>query len=214
MGNLFGSLFGKKPTKNAGDISEHDKAVLQLKRQRDRLIKYRKQAEKVLAREVEMAKALVLKGDKKKALLCLKKKKYQQQCIEKTETQMMNLEEMVNSIEFASMRNEFLKAYEEGKNALDYLNSQTSLEDVEKLMEDTAEAIAYQDEVNQALNGALTSEDEEAIAAELAMIEEMEAAEQVAGMVDAPTKPVQQQQEEAEPQVMDKKQTASEVVLA
>ena len=42
-----------------------------------------------------------------------------------------------------------------------------SLEDVEKLMDDTAEAIAYQEQISRALSGKITEEDEEDLMKEL-----------------------------------------------
>ena len=42
----------------------------------------------------------------------------------------------------------------------DETNIQMSLEDVEKLMDETEEAIAYQNEISAALSGHLTVEDE------------------------------------------------------
>lgn len=213
MGNW---LFGKKKPaeQQAPELLEKDKAVLDLKRQRDRLKKYQKQAEAIIVREVEIAKILILKGDKKKALLCLKKKKYQQSCIEKLEVQLLNLEGMVNSIEFASMQNEVFKALEIGKNALEELNSQMSLEDVEKLMDDTAEAIAYQEEIGQALGTALSAVDEDEIEAELAALEELEAAELAEGMSEAPTKKIKVAAEEEEEPVEQKTQKTSKVNAA
>ena len=44
------------------------------------------------------------------------------------------------------------------------------IEDVEKLMQDTEEAIQYQNEISELLSGALTLEDEEGIESELAQI--------------------------------------------
>ena len=49
-----------------------------------------------------------------------------------------------------------------------------SLEDVERIMEETREGIEYQQEIDSILSGELTAEDEEAIQAELDAIVDVE----------------------------------------
>jgi charged multivesicular body protein 6 len=50
----------------------------------------------------------------------------------------------VNSIEFALVEQEFLKGLKQGNDVLNQLNKEMRIEDVEKLMDETADAIAYQ----------------------------------------------------------------------
>jgi len=88
----MGSSSSKPKSKK---ITSQDKAILDLKIQRDKLNQYQKKIQAVLDREYEIAKINLKKGDKKKALLALKKKKYQEQLIEKIDTQLLNLEELV-----------------------------------------------------------------------------------------------------------------------
>lgn len=59
MGNLFGS---SKPKKPASRVTEQDKAVLQLKQQRDKLKQYQKKIELSLERERLVAKKLLNEG--------------------------------------------------------------------------------------------------------------------------------------------------------
>jgi len=54
-----------------------------------------------------------------------------------------------------------------GKDVLQELNDQMKIEDVEKLMDDTADAIAYQKEVDAILHQNLSAEDDEAAQEEL-----------------------------------------------
>jgi len=128
----------------------------------------------VIKRETEIAKELLKKGNKKRALLCLKKKKHQLKLMEQAEQNMLNIETLVGSIEEAAFNQEIFTALKTGNTALEEINSQMSIEDVEKLMEDSAEAIAYQDEINEMLAGSLTTEDEDELLSELAEIEALE----------------------------------------
>jgi len=197
MGNW---LWGKpKPQVVPGPVvTATDRAVLELKRQRDRLKQLSKLAEKTIAEEVKVAKELLKKGDKRRAMLALKKKKAQEQQIEKAEGMLMNLEEMVQKIVTAQQEIDVFKALEQGKNTLQSLNDQIKIEDVEKLMEDTAEAIAYQEELDQALSGQLGNIDEATLEAELAEIEEEEAAREVSAL-EVPSRPLAQDEVPVEP---------------
>lgn len=99
MGNLFSSRKGKDK------ITARDKAILELKVQRDRLKQYQKKViiilntikiEVVIARETEVAKQQLAAGNKDRALLALRRKKYQQTTLEKTFAQLLNLEQLVH----------------------------------------------------------------------------------------------------------------------
>jgi len=103
MGGLF-SRSKDAPKK----VTAHDRAVLDLKVQRDKLKQYKKkvecssctklnvcQCEGMAERETKVAKELLAAGKKKEALLALKKKKYQLSLLEKTEGQLSNVGEMV-----------------------------------------------------------------------------------------------------------------------
>lgn len=76
---------------------------------------------------------------------------------------MDNLEEMINSLEFAQMRNQIFSQLEQGNKMLQDLNAQMDVETVQKIMDDSREAIAYQKEISAAVAQVLTPEDDEAI---------------------------------------------------
>lgn len=80
-----------------------------------------------------------------RALLCLKKKKYQTGLLAKAEGMLENVQELIDSIDFASMQADVFARLKEGAGVLKEINSQMSIEEVEDLMLDTEEAIAYQD---------------------------------------------------------------------
>lgn len=78
----MGNLFAKKTPKSR--VTEQDKAVLQLKTQRDKLKQYQKKIQNNLDKEREMAKKLIKEGKKDRALLLLKKKRAQESMLAKT----------------------------------------------------------------------------------------------------------------------------------
>lgn len=155
-------------------ITSQDKAILDLKVQRDKLKRYQKNINVVIEKEVEAAKLALTQGNKQKALLALKKKKYQIQLLEKTDQQLMNLEELTHSIEYALVEKELLEGLKQGNDVLKEIHKETSIEAVEKLMDDTAEAIAYQNEIDEMLGGLISAEDEEEIQRELDELQEQE----------------------------------------
>ncbi|KAI9261054.1 Snf7-domain-containing protein [Sporodiniella umbellata] len=163
---------GANASKNK--ITQHDKAVLDLKVQRDKLKKYQKKIHTVIEKEIALAKVALSQGNKSKALLALKKKKYQEQLLEKTEQQLMNLEELTQSIEYAVVEKQVLEGLKNGNSVLNEIHKETSLEAVERLMDDTADAIAYQKEIDEMLHGLMSAEDEEEILKELDELTEKE----------------------------------------
>jgi len=187
MGGWFSRKKKKEEKKDA--VTEKDKAVLQLKVHRDRLQKYAAQMEKVIAKESQAAMILIKQKKKQNALLCLKKKKFQQGLLTKTEAQLLNIEEMVNSIDFATMQAKVFDALTVGKTALEKLNDQMKIEDVEKLMEESQEAVDYQNQVNEMLGNSLSIEDNAAAEKELESMEESDVAAEVKDL-QVPDKPV------------------------
>ncbi|KAF7725206.1 peptide transporter ptr2 [Apophysomyces ossiformis] len=116
---------------------------------------------------LEAARLALSQGNKKKALLALKKKKYQEQLLEKTDQQLLNLEELTRSIEYALVEKQVMEGLKSGNEVLKEIHKELSIEAVERLMEDTADAIAYQNEIDEILSGQISTEDEEEILREL-----------------------------------------------
>eukprot|EP00731_Ephydatia_muelleri_P029272 Em0020g916a len=169
MGNLL-RLFrgGHQENQNRPSrISEQDRAVLSLKQQRDKLHLYQKKITTQLEKEKECAKQLLRDGKKEKAKLLLKKKRYLEGMLTKTDTQLDNLQEMVERIEYAQVEIQVVEGLKQGNECLEKMHQMMSLEDVEKIMDDTAEAIEYQRQIDELLGQNLTQEDEDAIANEL-----------------------------------------------
>ncbi|XP_034263999.1 charged multivesicular body protein 6-like [Pantherophis guttatus] len=160
MRNLFGR---KRQTR----VTEQDKAVLQLKQQRDKLKQYKKKISLQLDRERIVARQLLKDGKKEKAKLLLKKKRYQEQLLDKTENQISNLERMVHDIEFTQIEMKVIEGLKIGNECLNRMHQVMSIEEVERIMDETQEAVEYQRQIDEILSGSFTTEDEDAILAEL-----------------------------------------------
>jgi len=157
----MGNLFAKKSKETR--ITEQDKAVLQLKHQRDKLKQYKKNILIVIEKDKEIARRLLKENKKDRAKLLLKKKRYQEQLIVKTDNQLDLVEQLVHDLEFTQVEMRVLESLKIGNNSLKEMHKLFTVEDVEQIMEETREGIEKQREIDELLSGALTDEDDEAV---------------------------------------------------
>merc|ERR1712093_849110 len=80
MGHRPATIMGN--SSSSSKISAQDKAILDMKNQRDKLHQYQRRITVLTDREKEIAKQMLAKGDKPKALLALRRKKYQESLLE------------------------------------------------------------------------------------------------------------------------------------
>ncbi|MCJ8739304.1 hypothetical protein PDJAM_G00045630 [Pangasius djambal] len=180
----MGNVFARKGRPSR--VTEQDRAILQLKQQRDKLKQYQRKLTVQLEKERLLAKQLLKDGKKERALLLLKKKRYQDQLLGKTETQISNLERMVQDLEFAQIEVKVLEGLKVGNDCLKKMHEALSIEEVERIMEETQDAIEYQKQIDEMLAGSLSQEDEEAVLAELEAITQDEAVQ----LPEVPSEPL------------------------
>ena len=170
MGGVFGRHKGGPggdPRGSPSRITEQDQAILKLKKQRDELKKYQKRINGVMEKDRLMAKRLLQENKKDRALLLLKKKKFQEGLLIKTDQQLETLERLVHDLEYSQVQKRVLDGLKEGNEALKKANDMFSIEEIEAIMEDTAEAAEKQREITVLISGNLTSEDEDEVLREL-----------------------------------------------
>ncbi|KKA27219.1 hypothetical protein TD95_003333 [Thielaviopsis punctulata] len=172
---------------NGSKVTAQDKAILDMKLQRDKLHQYQKRITVLTTKETEIAKQMLAKGDKPRALLALRRKKYQETLLSKTDAQLEQLEQLVSSVEFAQIQKDIVFGLQQGTRVLQEIHREMGgIEHVEKLMGETADAIAYQKEVSEMLGGQISNADEDEVEDELAALEAEVAAASESGLVSAP----------------------------
>ena len=152
-------------------VTAQDRAILDLKIQRDKLRQYRARIDALLKAEHDAAAAALRAGNKPLALLCLRRQKYQSTLLMQTDQQLATLQELTSSIEFALVQQDVVFGLKRGNEVLQQIRKEMTLENVERLVEDTAEGIRYQKEVSEMLTGAMSNQDEDEVEDELERME-------------------------------------------
>ncbi|KAF2248973.1 Snf7-domain-containing protein [Trematosphaeria pertusa] len=167
-------------------ISAQDKAILDMKNQRDKLHQYQKRITVLTDREKEIAKECLARGDTNKAKLALRRKKYQQSLLAKTDQQLAQLEQLTSDVEFALVQKDVLFGLQQGTTVLKEIHKEMGgIENVEKLLGESEEARAYQQEISDLLANKMSNQDEDEVEDEL---EALEAEVNGVALPDAPVK--------------------------
>ncbi|KAG7108904.1 Charged multivesicular body protein 6-A like [Verticillium longisporum] len=157
---------------NGSKVTAQDKAILDMKLQRDKLHQYQKRITLLTDKETAIAKQMLAKGDKDKALLALRRKKYQESLLAKTDAQLAQLQHLTSNVEFALIQKDVMFGLQQGSRVLKDIQAEMGgVEGVERMMGENAEALAYQKEIAELLNGRISNSEEEEVEDELAEME-------------------------------------------
>lgn len=136
----------KSLVRHSNKFLKSNRAILDLKNQRDKLHQYQKRITVLTDRETAIAKECLARNDKRRALLALRRKKYQESLLAKTDSQLAQLEQLTSQVEFALVQQDVLFGLKQGTEVLNAIHREMGgIEAVEKLLGDNAEAQAYQE---------------------------------------------------------------------
>ncbi|GES65156.1 SNF7 family protein [Aspergillus terreus] len=190
-------------TNSSHKISAQDRAILDLKNQRDKLQQYQTRIRDLTDRETEIAKQCLARNDRKRALLALRRKKYQESLLSKTDAQLEQLEQLTSQVEFSLVQKDVLFGLRQGTQVLQTIHKEMGgIKGVEQMMGETEEARAYQEEISQMLAGHLSNQDEDEVEDELAVLqrEVQKDVELPNAPTNLPSKPAVTEPEETEEQ--------------
>ena len=100
--------------------------------------------------------------------MILRKKKYQENLLATTDKELEALEKLTSDLEFSQVQQQVLDGLQVGNEALKKIHEVLTIDEVERIMDETREGVEKQQEIDSLIaSGALSSEDEDAVAAEL-----------------------------------------------
>lgn len=155
----MGSLFSKTRRASKADdrISDNDRALLQLKVTKNRLAKHRAGIVRTIEREGALAREHASHEDRLRARDALRRRRYWEMTLDKTNAMLEQLDAVLAGIELAQLNKVVYDGLREGTAALKQMQRELSLEKVERLMDERADALAVQDAVDNALGSASDS---------------------------------------------------------
>lgn len=182
MGNLL-SGHGKSKKQQ---ITDADRAVLSLKTQRKKLSSERQRVEGLADKDLQTARELVALKKQDRALLALKRKKLREHQLADIDKCLLNVEAVLLDIQAANRTGRLIDTLKQGNNALKALQSQLSVEEVEQLLEDSADAKAHEERIRELLGDTLQPEEEDAALSELEALESTILQEEAEAMPKVP----------------------------
>eukprot|EP00238_Polyblepharides_amylifera_P002652 CAMPEP_0196577482 /NCGR_PEP_ID=MMETSP1081-20130531/6548_1 /TAXON_ID=36882 /ORGANISM="Pyramimonas amylifera, Strain CCMP720" /LENGTH=225 /DNA_ID=CAMNT_0041896425 /DNA_START=547 /DNA_END=1227 /DNA_ORIENTATION=+ len=152
-------------------ITENDRAILNIKVQKRKLLEYQKRVENAASVASEGAKRLVAEKQRERARTELRKKKYMEQTLDRIDQQVLKMDEMLLNIQEAVQTSQVVERLKAGNVALKEIQKCIRVGDVEKLMDEISEGHANLDDVNELLQAGLSAEDIQTAESELDTLE-------------------------------------------
>mmetsp|Transcript_10511 Transcript_10511/g.12935 ORF Transcript_10511/g.12935 Transcript_10511/m.12935 type:complete len:234 (+) Transcript_10511:110-811(+) len=176
MGGIFSSACGgseKQKKTQQNTISSVDRAVLDLKNARDKLNRYKKKLDNDQQKLLDRARAYNAANKKSDAIQVLKLRKHKLREAENVDNQLLTVLEMVDTIVSKEKEKDLLAAMSAGKDALEDLHNEMSVDDILNLMDEIQAGAEKEKEINDILSrgATLTEEDEDEIQKELEELE-------------------------------------------
>lgn len=170
-------------------ITPQDRAIYQLKRQRDALKQYQRKLASTVERETDLARQALRTGKPDKAKFYLRLKKRQQGVIDTSYSQLETLEGLIGTIEFKLIEKDVLYGLEQGNKVLKTLNSEMSVDKIDRVLDDLEDERVRVDEVSDMLGLGLSNMEEHEVEDELAALEREVKREQAHVSAEAPLLP-------------------------
>ena len=168
-----------KTPSSVNEVNDKDRAILDLKRARDKLRRFRVKLEADSSALEDRAKALIREKKNDKAMFVLKLKKFKRKEAENVEGQLSKVLERIGTINWEEQNAAVVQALQCGTQALNKMHEELPLEQVESILEDNATALERQASITEVLTHGLDAQDSDELNKEYATL--------VASMTITPT---------------------------
>ena len=185
MGLTVSGLMSSSSVPKPEPVSEVDKAQAQLMVTRDDLRRYSKRLSTAIPHCKETIKTCLHSKRKHSAVLTLRKLKFLERSLETTESHLSQIEELMLRIDQSEVQSQVFDALRSGTDFLKAANAQLTIDDVEKLVEETQDAHEYQQRISDTLTKAGVAADEKELLSQLDALEALEGTTDV-DMVEVP----------------------------
>ncbi|BES95371.1 Charged multivesicular body protein [Nesidiocoris tenuis] len=133
-------------------VTSHDKTVLKVKMQRDTVKRYQRKLENSLQHEKNLVLILLTKGKVECAKCLLRKQLVLMDHLRQTDHQLELLERTVGDLEWSTTQAKVFEGLRAGHLALKRANEVLSIRKVELILEETAQALEKQAEINKMIS--------------------------------------------------------------
>eukprot|EP00892_Ulva_mutabilis_P007138 jgi/Ulvmu1/4797/UM020_0082.1 len=151
MGNLLSYSKSQSSRNKALQVTDTDKAILDIRIARKQLVTYRSQQEQLAERSQNAVGDLLAASKRDRAKLALKKKKLHEAQAIQIDRYILKLDEQVVALETTAQQVDTVDALRTANRAIKSMQKQMPLEEIEQLMDETAEANTYMEQVNTML---------------------------------------------------------------
>ena len=139
---------------SASAVTEHDRAILQLKRTRDNLHRQQLRLESLVVRTSSKITENMSIGNKKQAILLLKYRKHVEKVLENTRTQHHSIQDMILTVETTLTDRQVLDAMKQGNSTLKQLELEMKgVEGVQQVMDDMRDRMEVQEQIQYWMAG-------------------------------------------------------------
>lgn len=128
---------------------------------------YQKRTEADLVKSKDLALQLFQNNLRERALIVMRRKKNMEDILRRTDQQLETLETLVSDIEYKQIEVSVVEGLKVGTEALKQLNALVNIDDLQTMMDDTAEAAEKQKEITSILQQSAERYDEEDLLNEL-----------------------------------------------
>lgn len=169
------------------NVNDKDRAMLDLKRARDKLRRFRSKLDADSEALESKARMLIRNKAQDKAMFVLKLRKYKKKEAENVEGQLSKVLEMIQTINWEEQNTTVLRALQSGTKALNKMHDELPLEQVESILENNEAALERQASITEALRDGLDAQDDEELAEEYASLLRGVEEKEATILPDAPT---------------------------